>query len=156
MNGNLCLPWLFLSLLLESFSVVAAQRSSFATHRDADGSNSLPERNVDTADLDGTVVRVCQPDENGTVGVAKGKSYMLPYAFGMETSKGGSIVDILSSVRTSIETFLISTYFPENCFNMPTGRNLQQTDNNVNGFVFDKEVDEVSGEFLYYLDSQDV
>jgi len=135
--------------LLTSFSGIASQSSSSGTHRNGDSVDSLTERNVDTVDLDGTIVRVCQPDQDGTVGVTKGRSYMLPYAFGMETSKGSSVVDMLSSVRTSIETMLISTYFPENCFNMPTGRNLQQDDNKVKGFRFEKEVDEVSGELFF-------
>jgi hypothetical protein len=58
--------------LAESVSVISAQSSSSVTHRDAGVTSSVPERNVDTVDMDGSVVRVCQPDQNGTVGVTKG------------------------------------------------------------------------------------
>ena len=72
----------------------------------------------------------CLPDDDGNVGNTSGKSYVVLYAFGMETKKKAEIVDILKKVKESIETFLIGKYLSKTC----TSRHLQNE--TVTGFRF--------------------
>jgi hypothetical protein len=87
---------------------------------------------------------MCLPDDDGYVGSTSGKSYVVPYAFGMETVANAEIVEILKAVKISIETLLIGVYLPETCIAIPSSRHLQNQ--TVAGFRFDNEMDQMSGE----------
>lgn len=99
---------------------------------------------MDAESLSGGTTSVCLPDEYGRVGATDGESYITLYAFGMETLNGSSIEDVLYSVKTTLQMFLIEEYLPEDCFTFPSNRDLQEQ--GVVGFRFDEDLDDVSVE----------
>lgn len=125
-------------LLLFIFSFVVAQDSS-----SCQGEDCAEERDVDSGFHSNSMVTICLPDSEGKVGSIDGESFVLLYGFGMETLAGSSIDDILYSVKTSLQMFLIEEYLPEECSSFPMGRRLQE--NGVKGFDFDEELDAVAG-----------
>jgi hypothetical protein len=117
--------------------------SAFSECRGSDCSILIaPERNVEIPDVDRKVTKYCAPDNNGMVGVKSGRGYILPYAFGIEKMPNSPIEDILNSVRSSVQFFLIEFYFPEKCVNIPIRRKLERSD--VQGLNFDYQIESIS------------
>jgi hypothetical protein len=103
----------------------------------------IPERDVQIPDIERKVTKYCAPDMNGMVGVKSDKGYILPYAFGIETIPDSPLHDILTSLRLSVQSFLIGKYFPEKCVNVPIRRELER--NKVQGLSFRHEIEPIAG-----------
>lgn len=88
---------------------------------------------------------VCRPDSEGFVGAETGQSYLVPYAFGLETEQDSDIVEVLTGAKASVEELLIGHFLPEACEEVEVRRKLQ----GVVGFRFDTEMDLISGEFAH-------
>ena len=119
------------------------QSSAFSECRGNDCSILIaPERNVEIPDVDRKVTKYCSPDNNGMVGVKSGRGYILPYAFGIETMPNSPIDEVLTSVRSSVQSFLIEFYFPEKCVNIPIRRKLVPS--KLQGLNFDYKIESIS------------
>lgn len=143
----------------------ASTRGTFEECRPPHCDDPLPSHDVDAGDPPVVVVEetgdggggdgggnevdrndfFCLPDGDGFIGTIEGSSYVVPYAFGLETERNAEIVDILRDVKISVENFLIEQILPGAC---DEGRQLQRglADGTVLGFRFEKEMDLLSGE----------
>jgi hypothetical protein len=150
---------LALSLCLWSVAVgaagtTAAPRGALEECRPPHCDDTVPEQNVDAGDPvpveeeeEGNVDRndfFCLPNGDGFVGTIEGSSYIVPYAFGLETEGNADIVDVLRDIKMSVEDYLIRLMIPDACEGR---RQLQQGDADVLGFRFEKEMDLLSGEY---------
>ncbi len=77
---------------------------------------------MDTESLSGGTTSVCLPDECRRVGATDGESYVTLYAFGMETLNGSSIDNVLYSVKTTLQMYLIEEYLQVDCLTLPVDR----------------------------------
>jgi len=136
-------------LSLSLLPVVAAEtRGTFEACRPPHCDDTVPEQNVDAGDLleDGNGEDrsdpFCLPDGDGFIGTIEGSSYIVPYAFGIESKQNAEIVDILRDIKISVENYLIQLVLPDSC---GSRRQLQgNTEGAVMGFRFEKEMDLLS------------
>jgi hypothetical protein len=109
-----------LVILLKTFPALTAQGSQMSCQ--GEDCATVKERNVDTESLSGGTTSVCLPDECRRVGATDGESYVTLYAFGMETLNGSSIDNVLYSVKTTLQMYLIEEYLQVDCLTLPVDR----------------------------------
>lgn len=85
---------------------------------------------------------LCLPDNYGYIGETSGMPNVITYAFGLETDTYVEVLDVLKAIKISIEDFIISFFFAEDCIH---GRKLNGSFDGIVGFHFETEIDLMSG-----------
>lgn len=76
--------------------------------------------------------KYCSPDVNGYYGSTMGTPYEIAFGFEAETAPGADLDQVKNAIHDSIETALLTTFFPTMCQKEGT-----TYDSEVTGFHFD-------------------
>jgi hypothetical protein len=151
--ATLALSLCLLSVAVGATTTTGPRRGGLEECRPPHCDDTVPEQDVDAGDpvpLEEEVEKnnvdrndsFCLPNGDGFVGTIEGSSYIVPYAFGLETEENADIVDVLRDIKISVEDYLIKLMIPDAC----EGSRRLRGNADVLGFRFEKEMDLLSGE----------
>jgi hypothetical protein len=78
--------------------------------------------------------KYCTPDENGYYGSTMGTPFEIVFGFEAETAPNADVNDVVNVIHESVETALLTTFFPTMC-----QKGKEPYDSHVTGFHFDPE-----------------